>query len=74
MKLKGHKIGNKIYFISEAKEKEFGSVEAAAIAAKAKEDARNEPIEATEPKHKKAKKADEVVIPTEAESQTEVTE
>ena len=74
MKLKGHKIGNKIYFISEAKEKEFGSVEAAALAAKAKEDARNKPVEATEPKPKRAKKVDEVVIPTEPETQTEATE
>lgn len=64
MKFKGFKIDGKVYFVSDAKIAEHGTLEKAANAAKA---AKEKPIEVEKPKKAKAEKAVEETV-TESET------
>ena len=61
MKLKGHKIGNMVYFVSQSAIDEHGSLENAAQAAKARRDAKDAPQVAPS-KPKKTVKAESDVV------------
>lgn len=65
MKLKGFKIDGTVYFVTDAKIVEHGSLENAAKAVKA---SKEKPIEIEKPKKVKAEKVVEKIVETESDS------
>ena len=65
MKLKGHRIGSMVYFVSQSAIDEHGSVENAAQAAKARREAKDAPQVAPSKPKKAIKVESDVVQPIE---------